>query len=136
MQRYSRYLILHGNLSFYVVRPSTLKLYFLNFRCGGFVFVVIGKRLEGEEAVYYMHNKKGGLEGMILTCVDDFDLAGTEEFVEMVTEKVGVFLDVSKVEDDSFRFTGIDIKKVEDGIEVSMEDYAESLEEMDIREYR
>ena len=54
----------------------------------------------------------------------------------MVTEKLSATLDVSKVEDDSFRFTGIDIKKVEDGIEISMEDYAESLEEIEIREDR
>ena len=43
--------------------------------------------------------------------------------MELVTEKVNAALDVSKVEDDSFRFTGIDIKQV-DGIEISMEDYA------------
>ena len=30
------------------------------------------KRLEGDEAVYYMINEKGGLEGMIMTCVDNF----------------------------------------------------------------
>ena len=60
---------------------------------------------------------------MILTCFDNFDLAGTQGYVEMVTEKVSAALDVSKVEDDSFRFTGIDIKQV-DGIEISMEDYA------------
>ena len=43
-------------------------------------------------------------------------------------------MDVLKVEDDKFRFTGIDIKKVEDGIEISMEDYAESLKEIEIRD--
>ena len=64
---------------------------------------------------------------MISTCVDNFDLAGTKDFVEMVTEKVGAVLDVSKVEDDSFRFTGMDIKKVKDGIDIFMEDYAEGL---------
>ena len=83
-----------------------------------------------------MHNEKGGLEGMISTHVDNFDLAGTEEFVEMVTEKVGAVLDVLKVEDDNFRFTGIDIKRVEDGIEISIEDYAGSLDRIDIREDR
>ena len=60
---------------------------------------------------------------LVSTCVDDFDLARTQGFVEMVTEKLSATLDVSKVEDDSFRFTGIDIKQV-DGIEISMEDYA------------
>ena len=63
-----------------------------------------------------MLNEKGALKGMILTCIDDFDLAGTESYVQMVTEKVSAALDVSKVEDDCFRFTGIYIKKVEDGI--------------------
>ena len=66
---------------------------------------------------------------MVLTCVDDFDLAGTESFVDMVTERVSTVLDVSKVEDDKFRYTGIDIKKVKNGIEISMDEYAESLEE-------
>ena len=46
------------------------------------------KRLEGDEAVYYMLNEKGVLEGMISTCVDDFDLAGIQVFVEMVTVKM------------------------------------------------
>ena len=44
--------------------------------------------------------------------------------------KVSAVLDVLKVEDDRFRFTGIDISKTEDGIEISMEDYAESWEEI------
>ena len=43
---------------------------------------------------------------------------------------------MSKEEDDSFRFIGIDIKKVKDGIEISMEGYAESLDEIEIREDR
>ena len=41
---------------------------------------------------------------------------------------------VSKIEEDCFRFTGLDIKKVDDGIEVLMKDYADSLE--DIKEIR
>ena len=35
---------------------------------------------------------------------------------------------------DCFRFTGIDVKKVKEGIEISMEDYAKSLEEIQIRD--
>ena len=68
------------------------------------------------------------------TCVDDFDLAGTKSFVERVTKKVSTSLDVSEVEDYKFRYTGIDIKKVENGIEISMDEYAESLEEIKVRE--
>ena len=99
------------------------------------LFTDIGlKRLEGDEAVYYMLNKESNLDGIISTCVDDFDIVGTENFVDLITKRVSKKLDVSKVEDEKFRFTGIDIKKVDDGIEISMEDYAESLEEIEIRE--
>jgi hypothetical protein len=45
-------------------------------------------------------------------------------------------LDVSKVEDREFRFTGIDVKEVAGGIEISMEDYSKSLEAIKIREGR
>ena len=42
------------------------------------MFAEIGlKRLEGDEAVYYMLNEKGDLDGMVLPFIDDFDLAGS-----------------------------------------------------------
>ena len=62
--------------------------------------------------------------------MDDFYIAGTPDFVKQIIEHVGRELTVSKVEEDCFRFTGLDIKKVDDGIEVSMKDYAESLEDV------
>merc|ERR1719228_2215901 len=37
-------------------------------------------------------------------------------------------LSVSKVEKNKFRFTGVDIEKTEEGITISMDDYANSLE--------
>jgi len=40
---------------------------------------------------------------MVSTCMDDFDLAGKESFIEMITEKVSAVLDMSKVEDDRYR---------------------------------
>ena len=43
-------------------------------------------------------------------------------------------LTVSQIEKDVFHFTGLDIKVVEDGIEISMDDYTDSLK--DIREIR
>jgi len=88
------------------------------------------RELDRDEVVYYMINEKGYLEGMVLTQVDDFDLAGKVRFVDKVTEEIGKALDVLTVESDCFRFTGIDVKKVKDGIEISIEDYAKSLEEV------
>ena len=53
------------------------------------VFNDIGlKRLEGDEAVYYKHDKNGNLEGMVSTHVDDFIMAENNDFVSMVTEKI------------------------------------------------
>ena len=45
------------------------------------------QRLEGDEAVYYKKDENGELEGMVSTCVDDFDLAGTKSFLEKVKKK-------------------------------------------------
>ena len=92
------------------------------------------KRLPGDEAFYYCHDDKGVLEGMISSHVDDFILAGKDEFINEITEKVKKKLDISKMEDGDFRFTGIDVKKVGDKIEISMNDYAKSLEKINVRD--
>ena len=91
------------------------------------IFKKIGlRKLDGDEAVYYMIGEEGDLEGMVSTHVDDFDLAGRKRFVNRITEEIGKALDVSTVESDCFRFTGIDVKKVKEGMDISMEDYAKS----------
>ena len=92
------------------------------------------RKLDGDETVYYKLSKEGNLKGMVSTHVDDFDLAGRKRFVNKITEEIGKALDVSTVESNCFRFTGIDVKKVKEGIEISMEDYAKSLEEIQIRD--
>ena len=52
------------------------------------VFSKMGlKRLEGDEAMYFKRNKEGDLEGLISTHVDDFNLAGDNDFLEAVTEE-------------------------------------------------
>ena len=66
----------------------------------------------------------------MITHVDDFTLAGTEDFIKEVLETVSRELTVSKIERDSFRYMGIDVSTVDDGIEIEMEDYVASLEEI------
>ena len=39
------------------------------------------RKLDGDEAVYYMITEKEDLEGMVLIHVDDFDLTGKKRFV-------------------------------------------------------
>ena len=77
------------------------------------------KVMEGDEAFYYLH-RNGEVIGAVITHVDDFTLAGTEDFIKEVLETVSRELTVSKIERDSFRYTGIDVKTVEDGIEIEM----------------
>ena len=62
--------------------------------------------------------------------VDDFTIAGNEEFVRRIVKGILEKFTVSKVEKDEFRFTGLDVKAKEGKIEVSMEDYANSVEEI------
>ena len=87
------------------------------------------KVMEGVEAFYYLH-QDGELMGAVITHVDDFTLAGTEDFIRKVLETISRELTVSKIEKDNFRYTGIDVSTTDDGIEIQMEDYVESLEEM------
>ena len=47
---------------------------------------------------------------------------------------VGKELTISKVEEDSFRYTGLDVNVISDGIEILMEEYAKSIQNItDIR---
>ena len=53
-----------------------------------------------------------------------------EDVISMVKKE----LTISKVEEDNFRYTGLDVNVISDGIEISMEEYAKSLQNItDIR---
>ena len=87
------------------------------------------RTLPGDEA-FYFQNIGGLLHGMIITHVDDFQIAGNSQFIDRILRKLESKLTVSKIEKDKYRFTGIDVLKVCDGVELSMEDYSSSLEEI------
>ena len=90
------------------------------------------KRVTGDEA-YYFKYENGKLVGQILLHVDDFIMAGDARFVNETTKMFENALTVSKVEDDKFRFCGVDISLIDGKIIVEMEDYADSLTEIEIR---
>ena len=87
------------------------------------------KVMKGDEAFYYLH-EDGKLIGAVITHVDDFTMAGTDEFIKKTLEIVGKELTISKIEEDMFRYTGIDVATVEGGIKIAMKDYVNSLEEV------
>ena len=91
------------------------------------------RSLDGDEAFYFRHNDNGNLEEMVSSHVDDFILAGTEKFLEEITKKIAQKLEISKLEDNEFRFTRMDVKKDGDVIVVRMEENAKSLEKIEIR---
>ena len=90
--------------------------------------------LDGDKTFYFKHNKSGNLIGIISSHIYNFNLAGTDKFIKDVTEKIETTLIVSKVEDNNFWFTRRDVKKTYNGIEISMEDCAKSLDEIGIRD--
>ena len=73
------------------------------------------ERLIGDEDFYYCHNENCLLEGMISSHVDDFVLAGTDEFFKEITEVEEKNLDISKLEEKEYRFSGIDVNS-ENGV--------------------
>ena len=87
------------------------------------------RTVDGDKAFYYL-NIDGRLHGAIITHVDNFNLAGTPDFVKNVISMIEDELTVSKVEEDFFRFIGLDVKAVETGIEISMDDYSVSLKDI------
>ena len=57
--------------------------------------------MEGDEAFYYKH-RYGRLQGAVLTQVDDFSLARTDEFIKEKNASEEEVLTVSNVERDRF----------------------------------
>ena len=83
--------------------------------------------IEGDETFYFKY-ENGALQGMIITHVDDFQIAGTEMFNKKVREEIEKHLTVSKISEGAYRFTGVDVKEVKYGIEISMDEYVTSIE--------
>ena len=79
---------------------------------------------------------KSRLHGLACIHVDDFNLAGSDVFNEKVVEKLLEKFTFGKVERNSFRFTGLDIKEKDGFITIDQNQYCNSLAEMKTRETR
>ena len=53
---------------------------------------------------------------MILCHIDNFTIAGTREFVNRIVKGIKKKFTVSKVEENNFRFTGLDVKTNDESI--------------------
>ena len=87
------------------------------------------ENVKGDEA-FYIKKEGDKVEGMLVLHVDNFLMAGSSKFT---TNMLKDNLTVSKIEDNDFRFVGIDMKLADNKIVVNMEEYVKSLEEAPVR---
>lgn len=59
--------------------------------------------------------------------LNDLTLPGQETFLKEIIEGIKTCMNVSKVEENDFRNTGLDVERYSDRIIVSMDDYVDSL---------
>ena len=85
------------------------------------------KSLSGDDAFFFCI-RAGKLIGMVILHVDDFLVAGTTEFFQIVKKKLIGRFTFGKIEFGSFKFTGLNIKQTSEGILVDQNDYVQSLE--------
>ena len=79
-------------------------------------------------------NEGWKFKGAVLTHVDDFTFVGDGTFLKETIEEIKTCMNVSKVEENNFRYTGLDVERCLDGITVSMDYYVDSLAQIkDIR---
>ena len=74
-----------------------------------------------DKALFRWYNKKGQLEGLILLHVDDFLLAGSDNFAVLVTKKIEDAFRIGKRKVTNFRYVGLDIEQTAEGIIVHQE---------------
>ena len=72
---------------------------------------------------YFYYRKDEKLVGQVVIHVDDFFVSGNREFIVWFQNIIENNLKISKVENGSFRFTGVDIRQEERKIVVSMNAY-------------
>ena len=85
------------------------------------------KSVSGDDA-YFSMVKNGELFGMTVLHVDDFLVAGSQEFLNMISTKLKDRFTFGKMELAKFKFTGLNIEQTQEGIYVDQIQYIHSLQ--------
>ena len=85
------------------------------------------KSISGDYAFFSM-NKEGELQGMTVLHVDDFLVAGNQDFIRMIGQKLKKKFTFGKTELGQFKFTALNIEHTETGIYVDQIDYIHSIQ--------
>ena len=91
---------------------------------------------EIDPGLFLKFDKEGELNGFLVTHVDDFLHAGDESFQKEVVENLQQIFLMGKTEESKFKYVGMDIEQTEEGITLSQQEYADSLEPITIKPER
>ena len=86
-----------------------------------------------DPALFFKHNEKGKMIGLICAHVDDYIHCGTEEFRKNVIGNLVKIFQMGKTESKSFTYVGYDINQDESGISISQNSYAAGLKTFDVK---
>ena len=92
----------------------------------------LGMHKVHSDGALFTYVKNDKLQGIITTHSDDLILAGNDVFEEDIESKLKDMFQFSKIEEDSFKYCGCNIRSKEDGIiEMEQNYYMEELEEIE-----
>ena len=86
-----------------------------------------------DPALFFKHNEKGELIGLICAHVDDYIHCGTEEYRQNEIENLVKIFQMWKTESRSFTYAGYNINQDERGISISQNPYAAGLKTFDVK---
>ena len=86
---------------------------------------------QADPSVFFF--RSSGLEGLMISHVDDFIWAGTNKFVSEVIDRIKTIFSISAEDSTAFRYIGIDIFQDKTGIFANQAKYVEELQEIDVK---
>ena len=87
--------------------------------------------LSGDDALFF-YQKDGKLLGLCILHVDDFLIGGTATFLQSIQKKLLGRFKFGKIENEKFKFTGLNIQQNKNEIVIDQDDYVKSLEPISI----
>ena len=90
-----------------------------------------------DPAVFYQRNNKGEVTGIIGSHVDDFMIAGTDEWTSKMVKEIGDKFELGTVEKDNFLYCGHRVvQDTEGNITLNQDEYADAMKELYISPQR
>ena len=92
------------------------------------------KHTKLDQSLFFYYTNK--LEGILISHVDDFMYAGTQDFQVNVINNLKQTFKISKENDENFTYVGIEVQQGKEGIYVSQSEYQSKLQEIEIESSR